>query len=227
MENFQNVLVIVAHTDDEALGLGGTIARHIENGDKVFCISMTDGISSRDQKLQNKISERITAANNSSQILGFKWFEFGSFPDNAMDKTPLIEIVKFIEKAKKEISPKIIYTHSPADLNIDHRLVCQATLTAFRPQPKESFNEIRTFEVPSSTDYGHTSVTNSFNPNLFIDISNFWSKKLEALHAYDAEIREIPHTRSYKGIQNLAQYRGNQVGLTYAEAFEVIRKIVR
>ena len=144
-----------------------------------------------------------------------------------MDSIPLIEVVKFIEKAKENIKPKIIYTHSSSDLNIDHRIVSQATLTAFRPQPDEEWEEIRTFEVPSATDFAHKSITNSFSPNLYIDIKEKWKKKLCALKAYSSEMRKFPHSRSLEGVENLARYRGNQVGLEYAEAFEVIRKIER
>ena len=89
------------------------------------------------------------------------------------------------------------------------------------------WEEIRTFEVTSSTDYGHKSITNSFSPNLYINVIDFWDKKLEALKAYNTEMRNLPHARSIEAIENLAKYRGNQVGLFYAEAFEVIRKIVR
>ena len=144
-----------------------------------------------------------------------------------MDSIPLLDIIKFIEKTKILIKPKIIYTHSASDLNIDHRIISQATLTAFRPEEKEIWQEIRTFEVPSSTDYGHKAITNSFHPNLYINITDSWNKKLIALNVYSGEMRNAPHARSTEGIENLAKYRGNQVGLYYAEAFEVIRKIIR
>ncbi len=226
--NFQHtVLIIVAHTDDETLGLGGTIARHIENGDQVYAVSMTDGVGSRDEMPKNEIKIRAQAAYQASEILGFKWISAGNFPDNAMDSVPLLKITKFIEGVKSQTAPTIIYTHSAADLNIDHRIVSQAVLTAFRPQDHELWHEIRTFEVPSSTDYGNRSVTNLFYPNLFINITDLWDKKKSALNAYANEMRTEPHSRSIPGIENLAKYRGNQVGLNYAEAFEVIRKIER
>ena len=221
------VLLLVAHTDDEILGMGGTICRHIKNGDKVYALSMTDGISSRGINNYDKIKTRLEASNKVSENLGFEWVKRENFPDNSMDSIPLIEIIKVIEEAKKKINPNIIYTHSSADLNIDHRIVNQATLTAFRPLKNESWKEIRTFEIPSSTDYGHKSVTNIFNPNLYIDISSYIDQKLNALKNYDEEILPPPNSRSYEGIENLAKFRGNQAGLNYAEAFEVIRKIER
>jgi LmbE family N-acetylglucosaminyl deacetylase len=163
----RNILVIVAHTDDEAIGLGGTIARHVEQGDRVFGLSMTNGLGSRDITDQKKLNERANAASRASKKIGLQWLDACSFPDNAMDTVPLLSVIKEIEKAKQIVKPTLIYTHSPADLNIDHRIVSQATITAFRPQPDEDCLEIRLFEVASATDYGHRSVTDIFSPNLW------------------------------------------------------------
>ena len=121
----------------------------------------------------------------------------------------------------------MIYTHSSADLNVDHRIVNQSVLTAFRPQDGEKWEEIRSFEVPSSTEYGHKSVTNFFMPNLYIDITKHIERKIIAIDNYHKEVRNYPHPRSLESVRNLAKYRGNQVGLFYAESFEVLRKIER
>jgi LmbE family N-acetylglucosaminyl deacetylase len=221
------ILVIVAHPDDEVLGSGGTIAKHVENGDIVYGVSMTDGVASRGKVTEMEINIRAQASINAGKILGLTWIEGGSFPDNAMDTVPLLAVAKVIENAKSLVNPTIVYTHSSADLNVDHRIVSQATLTAFRPEPNEVWEEIRTFEIVSATDYGHKSITNIFYPNLYVDIKKTWNKKLAALNEYKMEIRDAPHARSFEGLENLAKYRGNQVGIYYAEAFEIIRKIER
>ena len=221
------ILVIVAHTDDETIGMGGTIARHVFEGDNVFSISMTDGVGARSNHSDEIVENRQKAAHNASEILGFKWLDNANFPDNSMDSIPLLDVVKFIEAAKEKVHPTIVYTHSTADLNIDHRIVAEATMTAFRPQPNEEWKEIRAFEVPSATDYSHEDVTSSFYPNMFISIEEFWEKKHQALMQYQGEIREEPHSRSLHGIETLANYRGNQVGLNLAEAFQILRKIKR
>ncbi len=221
------VLVVVAHTDDETLGCGGTIARHVRNGDTVYGVSMTNGVDARNRADSEEIRKRVNASINASKILGLKWLDADSFPDNAMDTARLLDVVRVIERAKALTKPTIIYTHSSADLNIDHRIVSQATLVAFRPQPNEVWEEIRTFEIASATDYGHKSITNQFSPNLYVDISETWQTKLEALKEYSMEMRDTPHTRSFEGLENIAKYRGNQVGLLYAESFEIIRKVVR
>lgn len=220
------VLVVIAHSDDETIGAGGTLARHSINGDEVFVVSMTDGVSSRLVN-EEEVILRNKSALDASKKIGFTWLDCGSFPDNAMDTKPFIEIVRFIENIKKNLKPQIIYTHSAADLNIDHQIVNRAVLTAFRPHSDESLREIRAMEIPSSTDYGHETTTSRFSPNLYVNIEEMWNTKLEGLRSYDTEIRESPDSRSYEGIENLAKLRGNQVGLFYAEAFEIIRKIYR
>ena len=220
-----NVLIVVPHTDDESIAMGGTIKKHINKGDVVSAISMTDGVGARDNLTNENKIFRKNSAILASQILGFNWIDSFEFADNKLDTYPLIEIVKCIESVKNKIKPNIVYTSSPSDLNIDHRILANAVLTAFRPQPYESCKEIRFFEVASATDFGHHSVTGKFLPNLFISIEEEWPYKLKALDAYKSEIRDFPHSRSKEGIKNLAEYRGKQIGIPMAEAFEVIRKL--
>ena len=178
------VLVVVAHSDDESISMAGTITRHVSRGEKVIVVSMTDGVGARDSVQINDASSRKVSADIASKELGFQWGECYDFNDNAMDAYPLIDVVKAVEKAKIQHKPTLVYTHSCADLNVDHRVVANAVLTAFRPQPSETCKEIRLFEVASATDYGNPAVTGSFVPNLFVDITNNWDSKERALKAY-------------------------------------------
>ena len=223
----KRILVIVAHPDDETIGMGGTISKHVRHGDEVNVVSMTDGVSSRTTASKTEILERLYYANKASEILGFSWFKQYQFPDNAMDTVAFIDIVKEIELIKNELKPDIIYTHSSADLNVDHRITLEATLTAFRPQPHEIFSEIISFEVQSSTEYGHRTAFGNFSPNMFVNIGKDWDLKEKALVCYKAEMRPYPHSRSIKALSILSHQRGNQVGLERAEAFEILRKVNR
>lgn len=222
----KNILVVVGHSDDETLGAGGTLKKHSLEGDNVGVISMTNGVGARGKATSKEINQRVEAAKKAGSFLGFNWLAKYDFEDNSLDTYPILEIVKSIEKVKNEFMPQIVYTHSRSDLNVDHSIVAKAVLTAFRPQPSESCKEIRLFEVPSATDYGHENITGVFRPNLFIDISSTWDDKEEALKAYGTEMREYPHSRSIEAVKNLGKLRGNQVGLSIAEAFQVIRKII-
>jgi len=218
---------VVAHADDETLGMGGSIARHVDAGDRVFAVSMTDGVGSRDDNLNNEREKRLFDASEAAKTLGFEWLPGEDFPDNSMDTVGILAVAKKIEIAKSMISPHIVYSHSHADLNVDHQVTCKAVLTAFRPQPTETYEEIRTFEVPSATDYGYAAVTGLYQPNLFVDITLTWERKLKALKCYGSEIRQAPHPRSLEGLKTLAKLRGGQCGVRLAESFEIIRKICR
>ena len=223
------VLVCVAHRDDESLGCAGAIQDHIKKKNAVFCISMTDGVSSRSKNVSTKQkNKRVKNSLIASKILGFKWIDIKkNFPDNKMDQVPLIEIVRVIEEVKKKIKPTIIYTHNPNDLNIDHRVVTDAVMTAFRPQAGEIWKKIIAFEIPSSTDYSYYKENKFFIPNYILNIEKFWIKKKKAIKSYGLEMKKYPNSRSVKGTYNLAKIRGVQNGVRLAEAFKVLKEIQR
>lgn len=224
----KKILIVVAHRDDETFGCGGTIAKLAKEKNEIFVISMTDGVSSRNQSKNLEIKKRYKNSLLSSRILGFKWLEnlSGKFGDNKMDNENILEVIKLIEKAKKKINPELVFTHFPDDLNIDHQIVANATLTAFRPKAGEKCEKIIAFEVASSTDYASFK-KKIFTPNYYINIEKFWKKKKLALKAYKQEVMKYPNSRSLKGIENLAKYRGNQIGLKMAESFQILRIIDR
>jgi len=172
------VLILVAHRDDETLGAGGAISWHRAKGDEVQVISMTDGVSAR--KVGGSLEERggrIISSVRVAEFLDFSWRDSGNFPDNAMDTVPILEIIRFIEKAKSEFKPEVVYTHFPFDLNIDHVLTAKAVFTAFRPEPGEACRELLSFEVPSSTDFGSFLGAQTFRPNYFVDLDRTLQKK--------------------------------------------------
>ena len=221
-----NILVVAAHPDDEALGCGGTLAKHTSNGDIVKVVFLSDGETSRNETKNNSINLRKKNAIKSLKIIGVKKENiiFNTLPDNALDSIPLIKITKTLEDIKILFRPDVVYTHFGNDLNVDHRAAYNATLIAFRPQPKESVTKIFCFEVLSSTDWSSNS-SFPFNPNYFVNIEKFYKKKIASIKAYKTEIKKEPHSRSLKNIENLAGFRGMSCGVKYAEAFFVERII--
>lgn len=219
-----DVVIVAAHPDDEVLGCGGTIARHVNYNDDVHIIFMTNGVSSRGENLQ-AIKNRQLAMNKSMSSLGVKSFYNFDYPDNKMDSIPLLDAVQSIENVFKKINPSVIYTHYFGDLNIDHQITYKAVMTASRPQPNNSIKEIYCFEVPSSTDWLGTPQS-IFHPNHFVDITKYWQLKEIALNNYSIEMRDYPHFRSFEAIDILSKFRGSSCGLFRAEAFILIRKIV-
>lgn len=219
----KTILIVAAHADDEAIGCGGTIARHVAEGDEVHLLFMTDGVGSRDV-LADEVTERLSAAQQAAQILNVSSVTNLSFPDNSIDSVPLLDIVKEAEVIISKISPEIIYTHHIGDLNIDHQIAHKVVMTACRPQPGFCVSSIYAFEVLSSTEW-QTPGLMPFIPNVFENITDYLSIKMQAVTAYDEEMREVPHSRSLKHIELLAQHRGHSVGVHAAEAFMLIREI--
>jgi LmbE family N-acetylglucosaminyl deacetylase len=223
------VLVIAAHADDEVLGCGGTIAKHVAKGDAVQLVLMADGVSSRtggkdSRSVRDELTRRNAAADRAHAILRIEKVYRLGLPDNRMDSVPLLDVVQSLEAVITRSAPDIIYTHHFGDLNVDHRITHQAVVTACRPVPDGGVRELLTFEVPSSTEWASPSVA-PFKPNTFVDITEYLSLKMQALDAYKMEMRPTPHSRSLEHLDCLARHRGNCVGVQAAEAFEVIRMI--
>jgi len=223
----KKVLVIVAHPDDEVIGCGGYLAKLKSEGCKIYAVHFTDGETARKSSGLNDINYRKSCALRASKIIGYQWIHkyCGIFLDQRLDALPLLELVQKIEDIKKQIKPDIVITHSNKDLNLDHRIIFEAALTAFRPKFSENCKMILSFEIPSATDYGVSLSRENFIPNLSIDISKFWNKKKKALLAYKKELQKYPNSLSLRGIEILNRLRGVQSGLQIAEGFEIIRKI--
>lgn len=225
------ILVVAAHPDDEVLGCGGTIARHTASGDEVHILVVAEGVTSRDDardafKIRSEITALREAAMRAAQILGTLPPRFGDFPDNRLDSLVLLDVVKYIEAVIAEVKPGTIYTHHVGDLNIDHRIVHQAVVTACRPTPASSVETLLFFEVASSTEWQTAASGPAFVPNWFVNVTETLNLKLEALQAYKSEIRSWPHVRSIEALEHLARWRGASMGVDAAEAFILGRRIV-
>lgn len=228
----QTVLVLAAHPDDEVLGCGGTMARFASEGADVHTVYFTDGVSARQEhavSIESNLASqaRRAASDIAANILGVKSVVFGHFPDNRMDSVDFLDIVQFVERQVNHYLPDMILTHHAGDLNIDHRLVHQATMTACRPQPGHSVKTILFFEVPSSTEWQPAASAAMFAPNWFIDITQYLDARERALQAYADEIRPWPHSRSFKAVDHLARWRGATVGVEAAEAFMLGRNLLK
>lgn len=218
----KSILVVAAHADDEVLGCGGTIAKHVSQGDKVTIVFMTDGVSSRSTQSEKEVVKRESALKNALNMLGVKSFFCHSFPDNKMDSVPLLDVVKVVETAIKKSHAEVVYTHFSGDLNIDHQITHRAVMTACRPQSWSLVKEIYSFEVLSATEWNSPSES-LFVPTKIINITDFWEKKLSALICYEEEMRDFPHSRSYQCVEALAILRGATHGYDKAEAFYIER----
>ena len=224
----KRVLVVAAHPDDEILGVGATVAKHVAQGDEVYALILGEGQTSRGEHRedisQGVVEELHKNTMESASKVGYRNVYFENFPDNRFDQVDLLDIVKAVEHKIREIQPEIIYTHYSGDLNIDHQYTARAVLTATRPIGDYPVKEIYAFETLSSTEWNFDySVQPAFSPNVYVDITEYYDKKEAAMNCYVSELCQYPHPRSLEGMDVLSRTRGIAAGMKRAEAFMLIR----
>lgn len=220
----RSVAVVAAHPDDEVLGCGATMAKHVAAGDEVHVLILAEGATSRDElrdevARSRELAALQEAAKSAAHLLGVSTIEFGGFPDNRMDAADFLDVVKRVESFMLRFAPDIVYTHHQGDMNLDHGITQRAVATALRPVSGQGFSTLLQFEVPSSTEWGPIATGQPFVPNWFEDVSGFLAVKLAALEIYGAEMREFPHPRSREYVEAMARIRGATAGILAAEAF--------
>lgn len=222
------VLVVAAHPDDELLGCGAAVARHIAEGARAWTLVMAQGVAARPGLSAAETARQLASLRKDSaranRMLGVERSLLLDFPDNRLDTVPRLDLIQAIEAVVGRFRPDLVYTHSGADLNVDHQLVSEAVRTACRPLPGSSVREIRAFETASATEWRFDR-ERAFTPNLFVGVESFLAKKLAALACYKGEMRAFPHPRSPDYLRALAKTRGAQSGFRAAEAFVLVRRV--
>lgn len=218
------VLVISAHPDDEVIGAGGTIARHVDHGDVVYWCVVTQAYNPPWSK------EYLETARQQvyevQKVLGIKEVFFCGFPTVKLNTVPYVEISSALQGVVDQVQPEVVYTTPGNDINLDHRIVYECTLVATRPLPGSPVKRLLSYEIGAGPRHGLTSGESGFVPNVFVDISQYMDKKLEAMSCYKSELQEYPHPRSLKGLRMVAEERGLGVGLKAAEVFRLVRQII-
>lgn len=225
----KNVLVIVAHPDDEVLGMGGTIAKLANNGVNVDLLIVTDGSSSQYKNtvhLAKIIEEKKKETRNCADVLGIRDIYYGELPDMQLDVTPHIRINQVIEDVIEKVQPDTVFTHFWGDVNCDHQEVYKSTLVAVRPVMGQCVRELYCYRVPSSTEWTPNKGDTMFTPNVFVDISEYAEQKYKAFACYSTELREYPHPRSVQYQRETDKVAGLRVGLQETEKFVLLRKLV-
>ncbi len=135
------IAVIGAHADDESFGALGTLLQHKSNGDEFSFMAFTESRGTR--KGWDKTAQFFNAR---SRFMGFA--------DQMLDIVPLVDLITPIEGFIKRTQPDIVYAPFIADLNADHRRVCEATMVACRPYKKFSPKEFWMYSIPGTTNLG-------------------------------------------------------------------------
>lgn len=209
------VTCIVAHPDDEVLGVGGTLARHVMEGDAVYVLIVCANTFRGQKDPSNAQMEA------SMKELGIQYYSCLNLDDQRLEEYKFSELVDLIRGSMIGETTDVFYTHWYKDLNRDHRLVNEAVQLIARPKHGRKF-EVREFPTPSSTEYSREG----FAPDTWIDIGSTLQKKMKAMACYKTELQESPLPRNPESLLYLANALGGQVGLKSAEVFRTVRRVI-
>ena len=210
------VLVFAAHPDDEVLGMGGTIAAHVDRGDQLRVVVVTDGSSTQypgdSETRLRKEEEALRAAAE----LGIMDYVHLDLPDMRLDTLPHVEVNRVVEEHVGDLGAECVYTPHP-DVNLDHRTLFDSVAVATRPVPDQTVRRLLTYAPTSSTEWTPAPL------NWFVDVSATVERKIAAFAHYETERREYPHPRSERAIRAAAEFYGASCGCEHAEPFVLVR----
>ena len=215
---YMKVLVFAPHNDDEVLGVGGTIAKYAAEGHAVYVCEITSGLNAKILQME---------AEKAHQILGVKETLHMNLPAVKLKNMDVSEINDSISNVIKRINPEIVFTPFIGDMHIDHREVTESVLVATRPIDNSSIKTVYMYETLSETGWNIPNSDRSFIPDTWIDITDYIDHKINAMKCFESQIKEYPNPRSEASIKAMAMYRGSTVSIEYAEAFMLIRNIIR
>lgn len=221
MINFGNTVVIAAHPDDETLGAGGTIPLIKAAGHNVSVVIVTDG-SSTQYEGDAVHASKAESLESACKVLGVDEIIKLDLPDMRLDSLDHVDLNRALENVLTTGVFQTVLVHHRDDINLDHRLIYQSLLVAARPTPEQCIQNILTYQVNSSTEWGGRTSDTIFVPNIFIDIEETIEKKITAFEHYQDEIRPYPHPRSSDAIRDRAKVYGVEAGYRYGEAFRLI-----
>lgn len=220
----KNVIVISAHPDDETLGVGGTILKHIANGDNVYWLIVTNVFENQGFS-KERVESRQLEISKVEKMFGFKETFNLNYPTMTLSSSSLIKMVPDISSIFSEVQPEIIYTLNRSDAHSDHRVIFDAVMACTKSFRYPFIKQILMYECISETEFAPALAEKAFLPNYFVDITNYIYKKNEIMKVFESEIAEHPFPRSIENIKALAHFRGASVGVNYAEAFQLLKYI--
>lgn len=219
-----NVLVIAVHPDDETLGCGGTILKHVEHGDSVHWLIITTASESLGYS-KTFIESREIQIEQVAKAYGFKSVSKLGLPTTRLHTVDFSEIVRSIQAVLNTIRPDIAYTVNHSDIHSDHQTASRAFFSAAKTFKAPFLKKVMMYECLSETEAAPPLVGNAFLPNVYSDIGEYLEKKADIMGIYESEVQPSPLPRSIDSIAAQARFRGTAVCVKYAEAFMLVRDI--
>lgn len=198
------IVVFGAHPDDMEIGMGGTIAKHVRIGDDVLMVVVT---------VPSQRERRREEARCGAEILGAR-LSLLDIPADELEYNR--KIIRQIDAILEDFAPDLIYTHWDQDSHQDHNTVSRAVISAARKNRSSLLMYEQT--IPGGI------VPGGFKAQSFVDISDFIDVKIQSILAHKSQ-HEANGDWWLQGVRGRAMYRGYQMNVQYAEAFEVIKEI--
>jgi LmbE family N-acetylglucosaminyl deacetylase len=204
------VLAIGAHADDIELGVGGTISRHTAEGHSVSILLVThSAYSDYEGKLLRTKESAFFEAKKAAKIMGVDELHCLEYETKCVSYE--VKLIEDINRRIDKIKPDVIYTHWDGDINQDHSAIAQATVVAGRNVPRILMYRSNWYKS-----------CKHFENNFYIDISDYIETKIKAIRAHESEVSRrgedwIDFFKSH------CRNNGQEVGVRYAESFQVIK----
>jgi LmbE family N-acetylglucosaminyl deacetylase len=219
-------LIVAPHPDDELLGCGGTLLRRVSEGSNVGWLLLTALTKERgwsDQRIIQRTAE-IQQVRQGLKIDAHHFYSL-NFPTAELDQISMTKLVGEISNVFIDFEPNEVLLPHPGDVHSDHRVAFEAASACTKWFRYPSVKRVMTYETLSESDFGLNPVEQSFRPNLFVNVSDYLDFKLKLISIYKSEIGDHPFPRSLDSIRALALLRGAQMGVKYAEGFQVLKQV--
>jgi N-acetylglucosamine malate deacetylase 1 len=208
MNKKQSVIAFGAHPDDLEIGMGGTLAKLARLGyDVNLVIATLPNFVKTDIKEQRRIEATMSA-----KTLGCK---SPQFLDLSPDEITIgRKFVTMIDEIINKHKPEAVFTQWIGDSHQDHQALTRAVIAASRDS-----NNLFMYET--TIPGGLTE--NAFRPQLYIDITETLEVKSNALDCFHSQKNNRCGNLWIDAVVGRCSYRGYQMNVKYAEAFEVVK----
>ena len=219
---FSNIAIIAPHPDDETISMGGTIARLASSGCKISILVVSGHLPPLYPNKSFEITRK--EAEEAFKLMGVSHYEFARIPATYLNERPISEINRLIHSFIKKTDADTVFIPFP-DRHIDHRIIFDSSVVACRPVGDNYPKRVLCYETLSETHWNVPGIEPTFNPEFYIDISNFIKLKIDALSLYKSQIKGN-YSRSLDACKALALFRGSQNGCKFAEGFKIVRFVI-
>ena len=222
----KTVLIVAVHLDDESLGAGGALLRHKAQGDQIHWLILTSPKSTEGYS-DDFIEKRKKTVDQVAERYGFDSVTKLGFPTTGLSDVTERTLIQAVSEVFASIEPNIVYIPFHSDVHVDHKVAFESVYSCTKPFRNPSIEKVLMIETITETDQAVALPAFSFVPNIFVDISPYIEKKLEILALYETEMHAPPFPRSLDAVRALAQVRGAAIQTHFAEAFMLLKEVIR